>query len=309
MSLPQGVSVGVVMPQSSFRFEGKAQQQTDIGGMGDNVRICGTDLFSTPVMAGSTDSGAGFGGTATYFAKLTPGFISTRLANLEELFQYYAIREIQVMYSPEVATTKSVSLALGVIQETTEVEFPYTTITQQQVLELTPAMKLPAYQVASIVYKHSGMQLWSTSTSKDAETGATQISLACSLTGADLAVGVQYGSLWLSYVIDFYKPSPVLASPARLRARADRLEEDLKTHGRSERKVSAQVAQSDADSKATPAEESKGERRAPGGTVKVRAHADEYELVSIKPDLPSVRAQGREAGSKDDTGTGWFRKG
>jgi len=217
-STPQGVSVGVVIPQSMFKFEGKAQALTEVGGMGDSIRCCGTDLFASPVKAGSTNSAAGFGGTATFWQALTPSGISPRLTALEGLFQFYAIRELQILYSPEVATSKSVSVCIGLLQDIeADGDSGLSAPTQQELLELTPAMKTAAYQPASITYRHTGTRIWSTTQQSSAVyEGRIQAAIGAALTGADLATSLQLGSLWLSFVIDFYKPSPVIASVARL---------------------------------------------------------------------------------------------
>jgi hypothetical protein len=194
-------------------MDGKAQKLTDIGGMGDSSRVCGCDLFGTSVMAGTVALNAAFGGTATYFVSMTPGNISTRLTNLEEMFQYYAIRKLNVIYVPKAATSVSVNVALGLIQDADTVANAVVAPTQQQILELSPSLLTPVWNVASMVYTHTGMKLWSTSTLGSVPSGSdTQLVVAGTLNGGTSAT--VYGSLWLEYCIDFYKPSPVLSSPS-----------------------------------------------------------------------------------------------
>lgn len=311
----QATSVGVVLPQSMFRFDGRAQALSDYGGMGDSVRVCGTDLFSIPIQAGSSTKEAGFGTTQRYWIPLTPAYISQRLINLEELFQYYAIRTIQIMYSPEVATTKSVSVAIGVSQDNESMVSNVSAPTQQQLLELTPAMKCPAYQPASIEYKHTGTRVWKTSSTNDTTdySDYEQLTLGCTLSGADLATSVQYGSLWLSYVIDFYKPCPVQSNPALLRRRAERLEARLASlieqkNGAGSRDRETRSVETKAEKKevlATPLNSPRLRQ------LRLESSTGDFELVGgERTSIPSARPGPPEksgTGSVDGQRSGWFR--
>jgi hypothetical protein len=206
-------TIGIVIPSSYFRMDGKAQSLTDIGGMGDSARVCGCDLFGTAIKAGSSTAAAGFGSTATYWTGLTPSAISTRMQNLEELFQYYAFRKIRIIYSPEVPTSTAGSLALGVAQDNNVLAV--SSPTQQQLLELSPAFKMPVWMTGSCEYTHSGTKVWETSTeNSEILNNCVQLLLGCTLTGG--VASTQYGTLWMEYVIDFYKPSMVLGSPSRV---------------------------------------------------------------------------------------------
>jgi hypothetical protein len=182
---------------------------TDIGGMGDNCRVVGCDLFGPPIQSAASGSG---GFNNAYWQVLTPGNISTRLQNLEELFMYYAIRRLRVMYSPEVSTATNGSFALALAQDINVDSV--TTPTQQQLLEVTPSMKAPFYMVSQMEYVHNGTKVWATSTEgSEILSGDTQAVLGCALQGA--AASTVFGALWVEYIIDFYKPSMVLGSPAR----------------------------------------------------------------------------------------------
>jgi hypothetical protein len=63
-----------------------------------------------------------------------------------------------------------------------------------------------------MTYRHTGTKLWST----DAATGDVSELNQCYLVGCFNAVlaAAPFGSLWLEYVIDFYKPTPVESSPS-----------------------------------------------------------------------------------------------
>jgi len=205
-------TIGIALPNAYFRMDGKAQSLTDIGGMGDSTRVTGCDLFGTAVQAGSSTAAAGFGSTGTYWVPMTPGAISTRLAHLEELFQFYAIRKLRIIYSPEVPTSTAGSLAIGLAQDADVVVI--SSPTQQQLMELTPAFKMPVWMTGSMEYTHTGTKLWETSLENSESVYNTeQLIMACTLTGG--VASTQYGTLWMEYVIDFYKPSMVLGSPTR----------------------------------------------------------------------------------------------
>jgi len=233
-------SVGTVMPQSMFRFDGKAQAMTEYAGMGDSVRVCGTDLLSVPIQGPPTSSPASagaFGGS--YFTNLGPGDISPRLENLEELFQFYAFRELQLIFAPDVPTTTSGSVALGFIQDASDsADTTLADPTQQEVLEFTPSFKTNIYQPASFIYRHTGTKLWRTDAQGSSEAEPVE---QCSIVGSFssfLSTPAILGTMWVSYVLDFYKPSPVHGNPSRLRrhasrliARAEKMEARLKKTG------------------------------------------------------------------------------
>jgi len=204
-------SVGVVVSNSYFRMDGKAQSNTEFSGMGDSCRVVGCDLYGTSVASGASSNG-GFGSGAV--ANLSPSAISPRLTNLEELFQYYAIRELQIQYIPAVGSTTAVAVALGVSQDAldaTGAVVSYTT--QQKVLELTPSVLTPAWQSAMMTYRHNGVKVWRTSsTSAGSSDDYLQAALIAVLLGN--AASTTYGQLRMQYVIDFYKPTPVESSPS-----------------------------------------------------------------------------------------------
>jgi len=204
-------SVGVVVSNSYFRMDGKAQLNTEIAGMGDSCRVVGCDLFGTAVASGASGNG-GFAGSSS--ATLTPNQISPRLANLEELYQYYAIRQLQIQYIPTVGSNTSVSVATGV-EQSYDASAAVTYNSQQKVLELTPSVLAPAWQSASMTYRHTGSKLWRTTTvGAGTAEEYVQALLECVLLGH--AASTTYGQLRMEYVIDFYKPTPVESNPSLL---------------------------------------------------------------------------------------------
>jgi len=206
-------SIGMVVPQSKFRMDGKAQSLTDWAtGMGDSCRVIGSDMMSVGVSTNDSDAAAPFNGA--YYQLLTPNGISPRLAQVAELFQFYALREVQVMYIPVCGSTTAGMLALAVVQDYPE-ESKFTTLTLQKTLELTPSTASSVWQTNSMTYCHRGTKLWQCSSATGEAQDYDQAALAGALYGT--SESTVYGQIFLQYVIDFYKPTAALATPARER--------------------------------------------------------------------------------------------
>jgi len=205
-------SVGVVTSNSYFKMDGKAQQNAEISGMGDSCRVVGCDLFGTAIATGAGSATAPLAGATGIV--LTPNNISPRLRNMEELYQYYAIRKLRMEYMPMCPTTTSGAVALGLAQNSLNVA-SVTYTTQQQVLETTPSVLAPVWQAASTEYTHTGTKLWYTSSSSVGDSSeADQLVLLAVIANGLISTG--YGQIRLEYTIDFYKPTPVESSPSRI---------------------------------------------------------------------------------------------
>jgi hypothetical protein len=205
-------NIGASMPRSFFGFAGRAQALADQDA-DSSLRIRGRDLYFQPIQSGSVTAAAGFGGTATYYATVSPRNLSLRLENIEEVFSFYVIRACRVFYAPATGSTSTVQVALGYTPSPYTVSGAIPSPTQTQVLELPSAALFPAWQPAVLEFKMAGTKVYLTSTA-----GAGTIPpdivqgfLACTLLNA-VATTV-YGQLWLEYVVDFYSPSPVLIDP------------------------------------------------------------------------------------------------
>lgn len=208
-------SVGFILPRSSFGFAGPAQRLADYDS-GSSLRVTGCDLFSQNIVAGSSTAAAGFGGTGSYYKSLSPSNISTRLQAVEEMFQWWAIRRLRVHYVPVVGSSTSVAVALGY---SSDVELDgIANPTQQQIMELYPAVLTPCWQTASMEIKHDGTKLFESYLSTESLDLRVQGVLACTLTNS--VASTAYGALWMEYVIDFYQQSPLLSSVDRERRRA-----------------------------------------------------------------------------------------
>jgi hypothetical protein len=214
MSSAIPANIGVSMPRSSFGMAGRAQVVADYD-PDCSLRVKGRDLFYAPIQAGSSDAKAGFGGTATYYVAVTPKEIAARLANIQAIFQWYAIRGLRVFYAPATGSTSTVQIALGYMSNF-DIASDITTPTQTQVLEMQPAALFPAWQPAVIDIIHRGTKLFSC----DAKnvTDANYRDFYQGVLASTLMNGVAtttYGQLWVEYVVDFYQPCPIQTTLSR----------------------------------------------------------------------------------------------
>lgn len=200
-------SEGFIIPRSHFGFAGKPQALADYD-QDRAVRVTGCGLFFAPVTAGSATPAAGFGGGTTYWVGITPTDIDPRLANIEKIFQFYAIRELRLSYIPAVGATTAVQVALGIAQDT-QIQIAIPAPTQSQVLELNTSILTPAWQVATMTYTHRGTKLFNCYAAAAEENDTKlQASLTAVLLGA--IASTTYGQLYVEYIVDFYEPTPIL---------------------------------------------------------------------------------------------------
>jgi len=206
-------SIGTTFPRSFFGFAGEAQRLTDQDPE-QSVRVTGRDLFDLPIRAGSSNAAAGFGSAATFYANVAPIEISARLANLEEMFIFYAIRHLRIFYAPATASTSTAQIALGYTTEHTVVADIINTPTQTQVMEMEASVLSSAWQPFVFEMKHEGTRLYLTSINSPDADVEFQGGLACTLLNG--VASTTYGQLWVEYVVDFYKPTPLLTPPSWL---------------------------------------------------------------------------------------------
>lgn len=207
-------SIGTTFPRSFFGFVGPAQHLTDQDPE-QSVRVTGRDLFDLPIKSGSGTAAAGFGGTAVYYANVAPIEISPRLANLEEMFIFYAIRHLRIFYAPATASTSTTQIALGYTTEADVIVDAIPAPTQAQVMEMESSVLSSAWQPFVFEMKHEGTRLYLTSTVSGQATDIEfQGALACTLLNG--VASTTYGQLWVEYVVDFYKPTPLLNDPTWL---------------------------------------------------------------------------------------------
>jgi len=209
-----GVSYSLAMPSSFIKRIGGPQKIADFDTSGGCERVSFADQFTLPIKAGSTTAAAGFGSTALYYKDLTPSSVSPRLAQYEQLYQYYAFRKLRIIYQPLSGSTTAVGMNIGLINGTTNnADDLIPSPTATTVMELRPAMQGLVWSTNEMSYEHNGARLFDTDAAKSAEELVTQAALVCVLDGTPVA-GTTYGKLHISGIIDFYKDVPVPTSPA-----------------------------------------------------------------------------------------------
>jgi hypothetical protein len=201
-----GAAIGGVYPSAYIKRGGTAQQIVDQDPEGSE-RISGCDLFSFAMNSnGSTTAGFGANG---FWVGITPSTISSRLAAIEEMYQWYAIRDLKIHYTPVTGTNALGALAIGISTDD-QIPLAFTSPTQQQLMELQPAMLTPVWGFSSMEMKFRGTKLYESYASGEAKDEKVQavIGAAFNIT----STGAAYGLLWLSYTIDFYQQVPLLSS-------------------------------------------------------------------------------------------------
>jgi hypothetical protein len=201
---------GSVVPQSTFRYAGPAQQLADQDSRG-SLRVIGTDLYSIPVSTAIAGTGAFFTSViGPFYSALTPATISARVQAVEEMFQWYAIRKLRISYIPSCPSTTAFSLAFGIVTDPrilTAIPSP----TEQQVLEMQPASMSTAWQPQSFMFIHTGTKLWECYLSSESLDTRVQAYIA-GVTSTAVAGNTGFGNLFVEYEIDFYQPTPLLSS-------------------------------------------------------------------------------------------------
>jgi hypothetical protein len=201
---------GFVIPRSHFGFAGQPQKMADYD-VDRGVRVTGCGLFTFPVISGAVSGGLSPGfGAATYWNKLTPSSLDPRLGNIEAIFQFSAIREARMTYVPAVGATTNVQNAFGIAQDA-EIPNGIAAPTQTQLLELNTSILVPAWQIATMTYTHTGTKLWECYNAA-AEVLDTRVQAYIGATLLGATSGVTYGQFYVEYMVDFYEPSPILPS-------------------------------------------------------------------------------------------------
>jgi hypothetical protein len=204
-------AIGGVYPQAFLKRGGVAQQVTDQDPAGSE-RITGCDLFAQPISLGNdTDTSAG-GFSGAYWSTVSPSVISSRLAAIEEMFQWWAIRDLKVHYTPVIGTGTAGSIAVGIATDH-DTSIAFSTPTQQQIMELQPAMLCPVWGMASMELKFRGTKLYESFASSESSDVRFQAAIGAVFDqNPSIASTVPRGQLWVTYTIDFYQQSPLLSS-------------------------------------------------------------------------------------------------
>jgi len=211
------VNVGAQYGPSYIRkSKSGVQAMADYDASDGSERVEFSDTFGTQIQAGSSTATSGFGSTATFVVNLSPNSISPRLAQYEELYQWYAIRELIVEYCPLISTATSVGFNIGITNNLSQVQaLELGSVTAADVNELSPSMSGPVYLPNQMVFRHKGMKLFSTNTDSAPLGTAVQAQIFCILDGSP-ATSTVYGKLRLCGVVDFYKQVPPTTSDPTL---------------------------------------------------------------------------------------------
>jgi len=236
-------------------FSGEPQWSTDVTSSPRRgpqqtqtaIRVVGMDVIQgTYGLTFTAEGGPNFYGLcaelgvidtgATTNSPLTPANISSRLAQIEEIYYYYAIRSLVLNFIPSVNPTTTiannadppVNLPLGSLPLGFSVAMqadaagalaegaPFFT----NVLQSQPAVSFTSWEPATLSYEFTGKKVWKTSKTNEADSeqytqalllGASAISYG---SGTDSSTYQPIGIVRCTYVIDFYLPSPILNSPA-----------------------------------------------------------------------------------------------
>lgn len=218
-SMPVATSL-TFLSNTTMVEQGKAQKMTDKGSITDNVRVHFNDYTAYSITSGGLGfESYGFStGANRYALQVSPSGMSPRLVQYEELYSWYAFRELRFTYVPRTPTSlaASVGVNIGVIDNPDAIG-NFAPPTRQQINECEISLNTIAWQPSEFVYKFNGSKLWATTASGTVTSEFSeywQAFLLCILDGAPVVTN-NYGQLRVDGVIDFYNstpPSPTLPS-------------------------------------------------------------------------------------------------
>jgi hypothetical protein len=218
------------------------------------VRVVGSDAmygYYGPVYLSSTQGAPAWGLCAnlgvlnnggTAWSLLTPANISSRLSQWEEMYYYYAVRQLMIQFVPSVQAATTVlnggagSTSATIDSSAGSRQCAFAIVTQYDNLEQTvdngnlfgminqivPNTVFTAWEGGMLRYNFSGKKLWQCSTSGGTESSTTA---QCGLVAAtpngiqnNLSSSIYYsfGTVRVSYVVDFYLPSYIQSNPSLL---------------------------------------------------------------------------------------------
>jgi hypothetical protein len=223
-------SFGFVAPKSYFRMGTNVQRLADQDAR-SGVRCTGCALFGSNInvytaSGGSANLNGGFSyasGTANVgYAFISAASVDPRLTALAQTFQYNAPRRLLVRYVPNVATSTSGTLFLGITKDPLAAQTDFAAIgaaspgdgTTQGILDYDPSVMSTIWQPAMMEYVHTGVKLWETFDNStepviDRIPAAFVCAVGSAVTGATSTL---FGYLWIEYEWDFYVPGAPLGS-------------------------------------------------------------------------------------------------
>lgn len=211
------MSFASVSAQSKFGFGGQPQKMTDISGPGSStvgIRIVGSDIFTYNINVPNTNATYNrMNGSGAGYCAVSPGNVSPRLLQMEELFQFYAFRKLIFRYRPAIyqgiTTWGSDYTALGFMQSY-DGQMPAGNDSKgfQKTKEMVPSVSFTNWCPAQLVYNFTGTRVWECDKGTETESENLYQGMLVSFgTSAATASGVvTLGYLEVDYVIDFYNP-------------------------------------------------------------------------------------------------------
>jgi len=211
-------AVGFALPSATFNIIGRPLAVADYDTT-RGIRISGSGLASFSIVnalltpAGLFDNLAAPPSRQQYYIPVVPGNIDPRLYQIAKTFQFYAFRELKLVYVPAVGTDYVNNFAWGISQDAEEflqIREP----TQQQVLEFNTAGTTPAWQTSTLQYHHPGTKTWTTNYTGSEPGPVSQFYQAqiCAVFSNVRTPGepqIVTGTVYVTYVIDLYEPQPV----------------------------------------------------------------------------------------------------
>jgi hypothetical protein len=181
----------------------RVQQLADQDPRYGSVRVEFCDIYSHLLTNAAVGNDVpGFNGE--FYEAITPSSVSSRLIQYEEMYQWYAFRDLTISVSPEMGTQNNGLLTLAIVQTPNgAVEIP--SPTTQEIAEYRPRLQTQVFRPRAMRYLYNGMKLWETSGTDLALT--TQALFAAAFdniaTGATIA-----NQISICGTIDFYKDAP-----------------------------------------------------------------------------------------------------
>lgn len=214
--------IGSTIGQSFIRFRGNPQVLTDQTGSkySGGVRIEFSDVLGSSV---STAAGQPIKGGNIYpalsdnpavdsicYHEITPSALSLRVAKVETMYEFYAIRSLTFEYVPYDGTDQRGSVLMGFYRE--PMNFEPENISMQYIMEMEGSNCCSVWSPGAVTYKFNGTKTWSCRLGNaDAFTGAMlangymQGLFLLGLSGTLTETVQHHGWIRVSGVVDFYR--------------------------------------------------------------------------------------------------------
>lgn len=210
-------AIGVGFGASFMRMSDKAQVLTDVSGPNmpvDSVRVSFSDLMQTSVSYDGTHQQQALlitGPANVGGIRFGPAEIGYRIAQIAANYGFYAFRTLKIRYCPIVGTSSAGSIALAVDMATDFASATLTAgITNTSVMEHAVSGVDSVWKEFEITYRHTGTEVWETSTTGAIGRSAYQAVLWGAFIGQPSTATQGFLRVWGE--IDFYKMDNLVSS-------------------------------------------------------------------------------------------------